>query len=165
MRVVGGKIGPDGQMFASIVWTVPGGPAEKSGLQQGDKVRTYVFVVWAIALKTNCYYTDQVLEWAGVPLANRSFEEVCSIIDRSGDVVELLVEQGYELWVGFRYLFWLKKNNNKNSRIVRAGAWSAPLRFYQPNCFRMFAEGFVICSTSPDQWRREKTLAKLWVCN
>lgn len=38
MRVVGGKIGPDGQMFASIVWTVPGGPAEKSGLQQGDKV-------------------------------------------------------------------------------------------------------------------------------
>ncbi|VVC33791.1 Zinc finger, FYVE/PHD-type,PDZ domain,Zinc finger, RING-type,Zinc finger, RING/FYVE/PHD-type,C2 [Cinara cedri] len=75
MRVVGGKIGPDGQMFASIVWTVPGGPAEKSGLQQGDKV----------------------LEWAGVSLANRSFEEVCSIIDRSGDVVELLVEQGYEL--------------------------------------------------------------------
>lgn len=39
MRVVGGKIGPDGQMFASIVWTVPGGPAEKSGLQQGDKVQ------------------------------------------------------------------------------------------------------------------------------
>lgn len=98
MRVVGGKIGPDGQMFASIVWTVPGGPAEKSGLQQGDKVRTHVFVVsGAIALKTNCYCTDQVLEWAGVPLANRSFEEVCSIIDRSGDVVELLVEQGYEL--------------------------------------------------------------------
>jgi hypothetical protein len=30
-------------------------------------------------------------------LANRSFEEVCNIIDRSGDVVELLVEQGYEL--------------------------------------------------------------------
>ncbi|XP_050526479.1 regulating synaptic membrane exocytosis protein 1 isoform X2 [Daktulosphaira vitifoliae] len=75
MRVVGGKIGPDGQMFASIVWTVPGGPAEKSGLQQGDKV----------------------LEWAGISLANRSFEEVCGIIDRSGDVVELLVEQGYEL--------------------------------------------------------------------
>lgn len=39
MRVVGGKIGPDGQMFASVVWTVPGGPAEKSGLQQGDKVK------------------------------------------------------------------------------------------------------------------------------
>lgn len=42
MRVVGGKIGPDGQMFASIVWTVPGGPAEKSGLQQGDKVKSSV---------------------------------------------------------------------------------------------------------------------------
>lgn len=42
MRVVGGKIGPDGQMFASIVWTVPGGPAEKAGLQQGDKVKSAI---------------------------------------------------------------------------------------------------------------------------
>jgi hypothetical protein len=39
MRVVGGKMGPDGRLFAYIVWTVPGGPAEKGGLQQGDKVR------------------------------------------------------------------------------------------------------------------------------
>lgn len=38
MRVVGGKVGPDGRLFAYIVWTVPGGPAEKGGLQQGDKV-------------------------------------------------------------------------------------------------------------------------------
>lgn len=102
MRVVGGKIGPDGQMFASIVWTVPGGPAEKSGLQQGDKVQN------SRRLRSHCYcqsqktsvfffYNPQVLEWAGVSLANRSFEEVCGIIDRSGDVVELLVEQGYEL--------------------------------------------------------------------
>lgn len=40
MRVVGGKTGADGRLFAYIVWTVPGGPAEKSGLQQGDKVST-----------------------------------------------------------------------------------------------------------------------------
>lgn len=40
MRVVGGKTGTDGRLFAYIVWTVPGGPAEKGGLQQGDKVRT-----------------------------------------------------------------------------------------------------------------------------
>lgn len=40
MRVVGGKTGPDGRLFAYIVWTVPGGPAEKGGLQQGDKVNT-----------------------------------------------------------------------------------------------------------------------------
>lgn len=39
MRVVGGKTGADGRLFAYLVWTVPGGPAEKMGLQQGDKVR------------------------------------------------------------------------------------------------------------------------------
>lgn len=38
MRVVGGKTGADGRLFAYIVWTVPGGPAEKAGLLQGDKV-------------------------------------------------------------------------------------------------------------------------------
>lgn len=38
MRVVGGKTGTDGRLFAYLVWTVPGGPAEKGGLQQGDKV-------------------------------------------------------------------------------------------------------------------------------
>lgn len=38
MRVVGGKTGADGRLFAYIVWTVPGGAAEKNGLQQGDKV-------------------------------------------------------------------------------------------------------------------------------
>lgn len=42
MRVVGGKTGADGRLFAYIVWTVPGGPAEKAGLQQGDKVRFFV---------------------------------------------------------------------------------------------------------------------------
>lgn len=75
MRVVGGKTAPDGRLFAYIVWTVPGGPAEKSGLQQGDKV----------------------LEWSGVSLIDRSFEEVCSIMDRTGDVVELLVEHATDL--------------------------------------------------------------------
>ncbi|XP_064546114.1 regulating synaptic membrane exocytosis protein 1 isoform X4 [Drosophila montana] len=70
MRVVGGKTGTDGRLFAYIVWTVPGGPAEKNGLQQGDKI----------------------LEWNGMSLIDRSFEEVCSIMDRTGDIVELLVE-------------------------------------------------------------------------
>ncbi|KQS43199.1 regulating synaptic membrane exocytosis protein 1 [Drosophila erecta] len=70
MRVVGGKTGADGRLFAYIVWTVPGGAAEKNGLQQGDKI----------------------LEWNGMSLIDRSFEEVCSIMDRTGDVVELLVE-------------------------------------------------------------------------
>ncbi|XP_071057526.1 regulating synaptic membrane exocytosis protein 2 isoform X2 [Onthophagus taurus] len=75
MRVVGGKTGADGRLFAYIVWTVPGGVAEKSGLQQGDKV----------------------LEWAGVSLIDRSFEEVCGIMDRTGDVIELLVEHATDL--------------------------------------------------------------------
>lgn len=75
MRVVGGKTGADGRLFAYIVWTVPGGPAEKGGLQQGDKV----------------------LEWGGVSLIDRSFEEVCAIMDRTGDVVELLVEHATDL--------------------------------------------------------------------
>ncbi|XP_034250276.1 regulating synaptic membrane exocytosis protein 1 [Thrips palmi] len=75
MRVVGGKSGPDGRLFAYIVWTVPGGPAEKGGLQRGDKV----------------------LEWGGVALTDRSFEEVCSVMDRTGDVAELLVEHCSDL--------------------------------------------------------------------
>nr|XP_018901825.1 PREDICTED: regulating synaptic membrane exocytosis protein 1 isoform X2 [Bemisia tabaci] len=75
MRVVGGKMGSDGRLFAYIVWTVPGGPAEKAGLQQGDKV----------------------LEWNNVALTDRSFEEVCAVMDRTGDVVELLVEHGADL--------------------------------------------------------------------
>ncbi|XP_054286465.1 regulating synaptic membrane exocytosis protein 1-like isoform X1 [Macrosteles quadrilineatus] len=75
MRVVGGKTGPDGRLFAYIVWTVPGGPAEKGGLQQGDKV----------------------LEWGGVGLTDRSFEDVCQIMDRTGDAVDLLVEHCMDL--------------------------------------------------------------------
>lgn len=70
MRVVGGKTGADGKLFAHIVWTVPGGPAEKGGLQQGDKI----------------------LEWCSMSLVDRSFEEVCAIMDRTGEVAELLVE-------------------------------------------------------------------------
>lgn len=44
MRVVGGKTGADGRLFAYLVWTVPGGPAEKMGLQQGDKVSILIFI-------------------------------------------------------------------------------------------------------------------------
>ncbi|XP_032672413.1 regulating synaptic membrane exocytosis protein 1 isoform X2 [Odontomachus brunneus] len=75
MRVVGGKTGSDGRTFACIVWTVPGGPAEKAGLQQGDKV----------------------LEWSGVSLIDRSFEEVQQIIERTDDVAELVVEHATDI--------------------------------------------------------------------
>lgn len=35
---------------------------------------------------------DKVLEWNSYSLVDRSFEEVCAIMDRTGDTVELLVE-------------------------------------------------------------------------
>ncbi|XP_026316971.1 regulating synaptic membrane exocytosis protein 1 [Hyposmocoma kahamanoa] len=75
MRVVGGKPDASGRREAVIVWTVPGGPADLAGLQQGDKV----------------------LEWGGVPLTERSFEEVCAVLERGGDNVELLVEPAPQL--------------------------------------------------------------------
>ncbi|XP_061378344.1 regulating synaptic membrane exocytosis protein 1 [Danaus plexippus] len=75
MRVVGGKPDASGRREAVIVWTVPGGPADLAGLQQGDKV----------------------LEWGGVPLIERSFEEVCAVLERGGDSVELLVEPAPQL--------------------------------------------------------------------
>lgn len=52
MRVVGGKTGTDGRLFAYIVWTVPAGPAEKGGLQQGDKV-CHIFFILLLVYLTN----------------------------------------------------------------------------------------------------------------
>lgn len=65
MRVVGGKTGADGKLFAAIVWTVPGGPAEKGGLQQGDKI----------------------LEWCGVSLVG-NFPILCY----SGPLLNLILK-------------------------------------------------------------------------
>ncbi|XP_076669280.1 regulating synaptic membrane exocytosis protein fife isoform X3 [Andrena cerasifolii] len=71
LRVVGGKTGSDGRTFAYVMWTVPDGPAAKAGVQRGDKV----------------------LEWAGVSLVDRSFEEVAQITERGDEIVELVIEQ------------------------------------------------------------------------
>lgn len=38
-----------------------------------------------------------MLEWDGTSLIDRSFEEVCTIMDRTGDVAELLVEHSTDL--------------------------------------------------------------------
>lgn len=70
MRIVGGKIGRDGSLFAYVVWTVRGGPADLMGIKQGDKI----------------------LQWDGISLVDKTFEEVCAIMDRSGDRVELLID-------------------------------------------------------------------------
>ncbi|XP_071451275.1 regulating synaptic membrane exocytosis protein 2 isoform X1 [Hetaerina americana] len=71
MRVVGGRGAADGRLYASIVWTVPGGPADRAGLCRGDKV----------------------LEWCGICLTDRSFEEVSAIVEESGDTIDILVER------------------------------------------------------------------------
>lgn len=99
MRVVGGKTGADGRLFAYIVWTVPGGEAESvGGLRQGDKI----------------------LEWCGISLVDRSFEEVCSIMDRTGDVAELLVEHASD----FRMCDLLEDNSIQPQPAVVANVCS-----------------------------------------
>ncbi|CAG9833857.1 unnamed protein product [Diabrotica balteata] len=45
----------------------------------------------------DCCSVMLVLEWGGVSLIDRSFEEVCAIMDRTGDTVELLVEHATDL--------------------------------------------------------------------
>ncbi|XP_071860837.1 regulating synaptic membrane exocytosis protein fife [Bombus fervidus] len=70
LRIIGGKTVADGRTFAYVMWTVPDGPAAKAGVQRGDKV----------------------LEWGGVSLVDRSFEEVLQITERGDDVIELVVE-------------------------------------------------------------------------
>lgn len=100
MRVVGGKTGADGKLFAHIVWTVPGGPAEKGGLQQGDKI----------------------LEWCGVSLVDRSFEEVCSIMDNTGEIAELLVEHATD----FRMCDLLEDSSNQQMPPNLQGQTNSP---------------------------------------
>lgn len=39
----------------------------------------------------------QILEWNGVSLVDRSFEEVCAVMDRTGDSVDLLVEHAADI--------------------------------------------------------------------
>lgn len=36
---------------------------------------------------------EQVLEWNSMSLTDRSFEEVCALMDKTEEVVDLLVEQ------------------------------------------------------------------------
>ena len=52
------------------------------------------FQTMIFLLIMNCV---QVLEWCGVALIDRSFEEVSAVMDRTGDTVELLVEHANDL--------------------------------------------------------------------
>lgn len=64
MRVVGGKTGADGRLFAYLVWTVPGGPAEKMGLQQGDKVSILILIPYTHThTRTHiCFVVENLIE-------------------------------------------------------------------------------------------------------
>jgi len=51
-----------------------------------------IHVLW----HTNTLH-PQVLEWSGVSLIDRSFEEVQQIIERTDDVAELVVEHATDM--------------------------------------------------------------------
>ncbi|CAN7942530.1 unnamed protein product [Ixodes pacificus] len=72
MRVMGGKKAPDGHLYAAVAWVLAGSSADLAGLQQGDVI----------------------LEWNGTSLVDRSYEEVCAVLDKSGNTVEIHIETG-----------------------------------------------------------------------
>ncbi|XP_022657333.1 uncharacterized protein LOC111248734 isoform X2 [Varroa destructor] len=72
MRLMGGKRGPDGHLYAIVSWVLLGSSADIAGLQKGSIV----------------------LEWNGQSLVDKPFEEVSEILDHSPDVVEILIETG-----------------------------------------------------------------------
>jgi hypothetical protein len=71
LSVIGGKMNEqDGNLYAYVAWTQPGGPADKMALKPGDRI----------------------LEWDGKSLVNCSYEQVCHIIESSSDTAELITE-------------------------------------------------------------------------
>ncbi|CAN7938577.1 unnamed protein product [Ixodes hexagonus] len=75
MRVMGGKKAPDGHLYAAVAWVLAGSSADLAGLQQGDVI----------------------LEWNGTSLVDRSYEEVCAVLDKSGNTVEIHIETGRKM--------------------------------------------------------------------
>ncbi|XP_076372837.1 uncharacterized protein LOC143257680 [Tachypleus tridentatus] len=71
MRVLGGKSAEDGKLYATVAWTLPGGQADQKGIHQGDII----------------------LEWAEIVLIDKTFEEVSSIIENTGDTVEVVFQK------------------------------------------------------------------------
>lgn len=71
LRVVGGCSSPGhpGNLRARVARITPGSGADFAGIRRGDIVLT----------------------WNGVKLSNMTFEEVCKILDTSGDTAELTI--------------------------------------------------------------------------
>jgi len=73
--VMGGKLSEtDGKLYAYVAWILPSGCADKMNLKPGDRI----------------------LEWDHHSLVNCTYEQVCNIIDNSGNTVELLIEPYYK---------------------------------------------------------------------
>lgn len=71
LAITGGKLSElDGMLYAYVMWIKPGGQADRHSMKSGDKI----------------------LEWNGKSFVNCSHEQVCYIMDNSGDTVELVVE-------------------------------------------------------------------------
>lgn len=92
VAIVGGKLNDlDGMLYAFVSWVKPGDTADKLGL------------------KTN----DKILEWSGKSLVNCSYEQVCHIMDTSGDSVELIVESMVKWFVqATLHVVWLHAKLN-----------------------------------------------------
>ncbi|XP_076341843.1 uncharacterized protein LOC143242372 [Tachypleus tridentatus] len=71
MSLTGGKSTDSARKYPTVAWTRPGGLADLKGIYKGDRI----------------------LEWGGVTLVDRTFEEVSDIIERTGDNVEVVIEQ------------------------------------------------------------------------
>jgi hypothetical protein len=65
--------------------------------EENKKMWTVGVPAWDRLSFTYSVLCHQVLEWDGVPLVDRSFGEVCAVMDRTGEVAELLVEHGTDL--------------------------------------------------------------------
>lgn len=63
------------KLHACITWVLPGGPADKVGLQAGDKI----------------------IEWDGKCLLDMSYEQVAEVIESSANIAELLIRPAQRL--------------------------------------------------------------------
>ena len=115
MRVVGGKIGPDGGLSAFITFVQSGGPADLASISEGMYI-IYIFIIIYNITNTAIFISiflawlsrdvcsqflyvyvflinlgDQILEWDGSSLNEATFEEAQQILNKSGDTVQLVV--------------------------------------------------------------------------
>lgn len=63
------------------------------------------------------------MEWCGMSLVDRSFEEVCSIMDRTTDIAELLVEHASD----FRMCDLLEDNGSQQVALNSQGSLNNPV--------------------------------------